>query len=215
MSGFICMATMPLGSNPRATAHHPLNHNHRPGLPICSHGTPGRFAQADGLFQVTVAPFRGSCNDVLSQAIRVAGQGSRVMIAQFLNGGINQGPERATKLCGSLEWIRPDIDCCLVDPAAITPPHRQAVKAVWAASRQQLLSGALDLMVLDELGLALEFGLLEEDNVLNALRKRPASLDLTLIGSAIPNTILDMANQVTRLRCRPSSALQPASHAEK
>ena len=206
---------MPLGSNPRATAHYPLNHNHRPGLPICSHGTPGRFAQADGLFQVTVAPFRGSCNDVLSQAIRVAGQGSRVMIAQFLNGGINQGPERATKLCGSLEWIRPAIDCCLVDPAAITPLHRQAVKAVWAASRQQLLSGALDLMVLDELGLALEFGLLEEDNVLNALRKRPASLDLTLIGSAIPNTILDMANQVTRLRCRPSSALQPASHAEK
>ena len=209
------MATMPLGSNPRATARYPLNHNHRPGLPICSHGTPGRFAQADGLFQVTVAPFRGSCNDVLSQAIRVAGQGSRVMIAQFLNGGINQGPERATKLCGSLEWIRPAIDCCLVDPAAITPPHRQAVKAVWAASRQQLLSGALDLMVLDELGLALEFGLLEEDNVLNALRKRPASLDLTLIGSAIPNTILDMANQITRLRCRPSSALQPASHAEK
>lgn len=206
---------MPLGSGPRATAHYPLNHSHRPGLPICSHGTPGRFAQADGLFQVTVAPFRGSCNDVLSQAIRVAGQGSRVMIAQFLNGGINQGPERATKLCGSLDWVRPAIDCCLVDPAAITPPHHQAVNAVWAASRQQLLSGALDLMVLDELGLALEFGLLEEDNVLNALRKRPASLDLTLIGSAIPNTILDMANQVTRLRCRPSSALQPASHAEK
>ena len=206
---------MPLGSGPRATARYPLNHSHRPGLPICSHGTPGRFAQADGLFQVTVAPFRGSCNDVLSQAIRVAGQGSRVMIAQFLNGGINQGPERATKLCGSLDWVRPAIDCCLVDPAAITPPHHQAVNAVWAASRQQLLSGALDLMVLDELGLALEFGLLEEDNVLNALRKRPASLDLTLIGSAIPNTILDMANQVTRLRCRPSSALQPASHAEK
>lgn len=211
------MATTPLGSNPpRATAgHHPLTHGHRPGLPVCSHGTPDRFAQPDGLFQVTVAPFRGSCNDVLSQAIRVAGQGSRVMVAQFLNGGINQGPERATKLCGNLEWIRPAIDCCLVDPSAITPPHRQAVNAVWAASRQQFLSGVLDLMVLDELGLALEFGLLEEDNVLNALRQRPASLDLTLIGSAIPDAILDMANQVTRLRCRPSSALQPASHAEK
>jgi len=209
------MATTPLGSNARATGHLPLNRNHRTGLPVCSQGTPDRFAQADGLFQVTVVPFRGSCNDVLSQAIRVAGQGSRVMIAQFLNGGINQGPERATKLCGSLEWIRPAIDCCLVDPSAITPSHRQAVNAVWAASRQQLLSGALDLMVLDELGLALELGLLEEGNVLNALRQRPASLDLTLIGSTIPNAILDMANQVTRLRCRPSLALQPASHAEK
>ena len=199
------MVTTPLGSNAHATGHHPLNSSHRPGSPVRGHGTPDRFAQADGLFQVTVAPFRSSCNDVLSQAIRVAGQGSRVMIAQFLNGGINQGPERATRLCGSLEWIRPAIDCCLVEPAAVSPEHRQAVNAVWAVSRQQLLSGALDLMVLDELGLALEFGLLEEENVLKVLRQRPGALDLTLIGSAMSEAILDMANQVTRLRCRPSS----------
>lgn len=197
------MATTPLGSNPpRATGRHPLPHNHRPGLPVCSHGVPDRFARADGVFQVTVAPFRGSFNDVLSQAIRVAGQGSRVMVAQFMNGGINQGPERATKLCGSLEWIRPAIDCSLVDPAAITQVHRQAVNTVWAVCRQQLLSGILDLMVLDELGLALKFDLLEENNVLSALRQRPASLDLTLIGSEIPDAILEMANQVTQLRGR-------------
>ena len=193
------MVTTPLGSNAHATGHHPSTGNYRPGLPA-GHGAPSRFAQADGLFQVTVAPFRGSCNDVLSQAIRVAGQGSRVMVAQFLSGGINQGPERATKLCGSLEWIRPAIDCCLVDPSVITQAHRQAVKAVWAVSCQRLLSGAVDLMVLDELGLALQFDLLEEDKVLKALQQRPAPLDLTLIGSAIPEAILEMANQVTRLR---------------
>ena len=196
---------MPLGSNAHVRGHHSLNSSHRPGLPVHGHGIPDRFAQADGLFQVTVAPFRGSCNDVLSQAIRVAGQGSRVMIAQFLNGGIHQGPERATKLCGTLEWIRPAIDCCLVEPAAITPQHHQAVHAVWAASCQQLVSGALDLMVLDELGLALELGLLQEENVLKALRQRPTSLDLTLVGSVMSEAILDMANQVTRLRCRQSS----------
>jgi len=199
------MVTTPLGNNAPATGYHPLNSSHRLGSSVRNHGTPNRFARADGLFQVTIAPFRGSCNDVLSQAIRVAGQGSRVMIAQFLSGGINQGPERATQLCSSLEWIRPAIDCCLVNPAAITPQHHQAVNAVWAASRQQLLSGVLDLMVLDELGLALEFGLLEENNVLKVLRQRPASLDLTLIGSVMSEAILDMANQVTRLRCRHSS----------
>jgi len=161
-------------------------------------------AQADGLLQVSLAPFRGSFNDVLSQAIRVAGQGSRVMIAQFLNGGISQGPQGATRLCGNLEWIRPAIDCCLVDPSTITPHHRQAVQGVWVACRQQLLASDLDLMVLDELGLALEFGLIEEESVVTALQQRPASLDVTLIGSAIPQSILAMANQVTQLRC-PSS----------
>jgi len=199
------MVNTPLGNNAPATGYHPLNSSLRLDSPVRNHGTPHRFARADGLFQVTVAPFRGSCNDVLSQAIRLAGQGSRVMIAQFLSGGINQGPEQVTRLCGSLEWIRPAIDCCLVDPAAITPQHHQAVNAVWAVSRQQLSSGGLDLMVLDDLGLALEFGLLEEGHVLKALRQRPASLDLTLIGSAMSEAILDMANQVTRLRCRRSS----------
>ena len=203
------MVTTPLGSNARSTGPHLPNSSHRPGLPVHGHGAPDRFAQADGVFQVTVAPFRGSCNEVLSQAIRVAGQGSQVMITQFLNGGINQGPERPTKLCSSLEWIRPAIDCCLVDPSAITPQHREAVKAVWAASYQRLLSGFLDLMVLDELGLALKLDLLEEDNVLSVLRQRPASLDLTLIGSDVPEAILEMANQVTRLRCRHSSGGLP------
>ena len=44
-------------------------------------------AQPEGLLQVHTAPFRGSFGSVLSQALRTAGLGSRVLVSQFLGTG--------------------------------------------------------------------------------------------------------------------------------
>ena len=45
--------------------------------------------------------------------MRAAGLGSNVLIAQFLRGGVNQGPNGAVNLCGRIDWLRPDIETCL------------------------------------------------------------------------------------------------------
>jgi cob(I)alamin adenosyltransferase len=138
--------------------------------------------QPDGLLQIHTAPFRGSFSSVFSQALRSAGLGSRVLITQFLKGGVDQGVERSLWLCGRLQWMRP------------------AVQAVWEATRERLLNGSLDLVVLDELGLALELGYLEADDVLSTLEQRPAHLDVILTGPSMPPALLAMADQLTQLR---------------
>jgi cob(I)alamin adenosyltransferase len=155
--------------------------------------------QPEGLLQVHTAPFRGSVSTVLSQALRTAGLGSRVLISQFLKGGVEQGPERALTLCGRLQWLRPAMEVCLDGPQA-SPPCREAVAAVWAHSRAQLLEASVDLMVLDELGLALAYGYLELDAVVATLEQRPAQMDVILTGPAIPEPLMAMADQVTQLR---------------
>ena len=45
----------------------------------------------EGQLQVHTAPYRGSFSSVLSEAMRAAGLGSRVLISQFLKGGVQQG----------------------------------------------------------------------------------------------------------------------------
>lgn len=188
-------ATTPVSSASPRPASAARRYRPQPGHRPVQH----RSAQPEGLLQVTTAPFRGSFNGVLSQAIRAAGQGSRVLIAQFLKGGVNQGPRGAVWLCGRLEWMRPAIDCCLHEDG-VAPEHQQAVQEVWAVTRERLLDNSVNLMVLDELGLALKFGLLDNSDVVSTLKQRPASLDLTLLGSGIPADILAMANQITELR---------------
>jgi cob(I)alamin adenosyltransferase len=162
--------------------------------------------EPEGLLQIHTAPFRGSFGAVFCEALRSAGLGSRVLVSQFLKGGVDQGPGRSLRLCGRLEWLRPAMDLCLEVPAVALaetpegPGVRAAVAEVWASSREQLLAGSLDLLVLDELGLAIELGYLAIGEVAATLEQRPCHLDVILTGPAMPASLMAMADQVTELR---------------
>jgi len=165
--------------------------------------SPRLAAQPEGLLQVHTAPFRGSFSGVFSQALRTAGLGSRVLISQFLKGGVDQGLERSVWLCGRLQWLRPAVAACLAEPAlaaSVAPADREAVLEVWAYTRDQLLAGGLDLLVLDELGLAVELGYLSAVDVTAVLEQHPSHLDVILTGPSMPPALLAMADQVTQLR---------------
>jgi cob(I)alamin adenosyltransferase len=162
-------------------------------------------ARPEGLLQIHTAPYRGSFAAVYSQALRNAGLGSRVLVSQFLKGGVDQGVAGSLRLCGRLQWLRPAVPLCLeAPPAGALPaelePARAAVREVWEYSRAQLLAGSVDLMVLDELGLAVELGWLEAAEVSEALERRSAHLDVILTGPAMPAALMAMADQVTELR---------------
>ena len=88
-------------------------------------------AQQEGLLQVHTAPFRGSFSGVFSQALRSAGLGSRVLISQFLKGGVEQGLERSVWLCGRLQWLRPAVASCLAQPAATDEVGRAEREGLW------------------------------------------------------------------------------------
>ena len=68
-------------------------------LPLVSE-PPLYLVEPEGQLQVHTAPYRGSFASVLSQAMRAAGLGSRVLISQFLKGGVQQGPAGRVQLCG-------------------------------------------------------------------------------------------------------------------
>ena len=177
--------------------------------PVVSVSSPPllHLVSPEGQLQVHTAPYRGSFAGVLSQALRTAGLGSRVLIAQFLRGGVNQGPDGCLELCGRLKWVRPDVERCL-DLPAMHSDHgqcadedaRSAVIAVWNLCREHLLAGDLDHLVLDELGLAIELGYLTEDEVLPILERRPGSMDVILTGTSLPMSLISIADQVTELR---------------
>ena len=152
---------------------------------------------------------------MLSQALRTAGLGSRVLVSQLLKGGVDQGLESSLWLCGRLQWLRPGVPYCISEPAAsqseelaaqslaaqsLAAQSLAAVQQVWAYSREQLLSGAVDLLVLDELGLAVELGYLDKAEVLATLERRPVHLDVIVTGPAMAPELMAMADQVTKLR---------------
>lgn len=175
-------------------------------VPANNHWPPLHLVKPEGQLQVHTAPYRGSFSVVLSEALRAAGLGRRVMVSQFLKGGVSQGAQGAIHLCGRLEWLRPSISCCLVgnDKQDFFSENKsnaiKAVKEIWEICKDHILAGDLDQLVLDEVGLAIEFGYLKENELINTLEQRPGEMDVILTGPSIPNRVICMADQVTELR---------------
>jgi cob(I)alamin adenosyltransferase len=153
----------------------------------------------EGLIQVFTSCHRDFFTNVMAQSLRIAGQGTPVLIVQFLKGGINQGPENSTQLGKYLDWIRCDLPRH-IDTAQLDDKEAIALKNLWQHTQTKVNEGKYSLVVLDELSLAINFGFISESEVLSFLTNRPANVDIIFTGSEMPKSLLDIADQITEIR---------------
>ena len=153
----------------------------------------------EGTVQVFTSPHRSFFTNVMVQAMRVAGQGQAVLIVQFLKGGIEQGVEHPMQFGQGLEWVRADIGRCLKADDA-TEAERTAIAQLWQHTETVVMQGRYSMAVLDELSLAIQFGLISEAAVLQLLKERPPQVDVILTGPDMPESLLAIADQVTEFR---------------
>ncbi len=167
-----------------------------------------KIISSQGQLQVFSSPYRGSFSSVLSEALRSAGLGSKVLISQFLKGGVSQGPRNTISLCGGLEWLRPNIYGCITSPinpsfntSLETQEIKKAIRDVWEVCKELIHTNSLDKLILDEIGLAIEYGFIKEKELITALENRHESIDVIFTGPSIPSKVFSMADQITQLRC--------------
>jgi cob(I)alamin adenosyltransferase len=155
-----------------------------------------------GLIQVFTSSYRSFFTSVMAQALRIAGQGTPVLIVQFLKGGIRQGQNNPIVLGQNLNWIRCDLPRC-IDTPHLDDTETEALDSLWQHTLSVVSDGKYSLVVLDELSLAMNFGLIPEAEVLEFLTNRPPHVDIILTGAEMPKTILDLADEITEIR-RPN-----------
>ncbi|MDF5720574.1 MAG: P-loop NTPase family protein [Rhizonema sp. PD37] len=153
----------------------------------------------EGLVQVFTSSHRNFFTSVMAQALRTAGQGTPVLVVQFLKGGIRQGHKYPIKLGQKLDWIRCDLPRC-IDTPNLEENETHAIQNLWQYTQSIVIEGKYSLVVLDELSLAMNFGLIPETEVLAFLLKRPAHIDIIFTGTEMPKSILDLADQITEIR---------------
>ncbi|MEB3338838.1 MAG: P-loop NTPase family protein [Leptolyngbyaceae bacterium] len=152
-----------------------------------------------GLVQVFTSSHRSFFTSVMAQALRIAGQGTPVLVIQFLKGGIGQGTSHPVSLGQNLDWMRCDLPRC-VDTPHLDEAETRSLLDLWEYTQKVVLQGKYGLVVLDELSLAINFGLIPEIEVIAFLEKRPSHVDVILTGPEMPRSLLDMADQITELR---------------
>ena len=164
-----------------------------------------RFTQ-NGQIQIYKSSYRGSYSSIIRDCLRNAALGRKVLLIQFMKGGVKQGIANAVKLCGNLTWVRPSNSFDLYNSEEIennknlkTSIHESTYE-LWDFCKKELLSGKNDQIILDEIFLAIEMKIIDKDDLISTLENRFISGDVILTGTGIPKDLLLMANQITELR---------------
>ena len=164
-----------------------------------------KFTQ-NGQIQIYQSPYRGSYSSIISDSLRNAALGRKVLLIQFMKGGVKQGVNNSVKLCGNLTWVRSSHSFDQYNSEAIENNqnlkksiHESTVE-LWNFCKKELLSGKNDQVILDEIFLAIEMKIINKDDLISTLENRFISGDVILTGTDIPKDLLLMANQITELR---------------
>ncbi|MEA3346253.1 MAG: cob(I)yrinic acid a,c-diamide adenosyltransferase [Chloroflexota bacterium] len=151
-----------------------------------------------GLVQVYTGDGKGKTTAALGLALRAAGHGLRTYIGQFIKGwetGELKGAELLVQAYLTIEQFG-DRHFVLTkgDPqqAALA---RRGLRRV----RHVLLSDEYDIVVLDEINVALTLELVSLEDVLALLEERPSGVELVLTGRGAPQELISRADLVTEM----------------
>jgi len=76
----------------------------------------------------------------------------------------------------------------------------EAARKGFQESREAMLSGRYDLVVLDEINIAVEKGLVEEAALLELVAEKPENAELVLTGRYARESVIEAADLVTEMR---------------
>ena len=163
------------------------------------------FSQ-NGQIQIYQSSYRGSYTSIIRDSLRNAALGRKVLLIQFMKGGVNQGVDHAVKLCGNLTWIRSSHSFDQYNSEAIQNNKNlkksiyESTIELWNFCKRELQSGENDQIILDEIFLAIDMRIIDKDDLISTLENRFISGDVILTGTDIPKDLLLMANKITELR---------------
>ncbi len=156
-----------------------------------------------GLVLVLTGDGKGKTTSCLGMAIRAVGYGMHVAMIQFIKGSLHYGElDGAKRLAPEFELT--PMGKGFVGIMGDTLPfaeHAAAAKKALAAARRKMLSGRYDVVILDEVNVALHLGLLEASDVVALVREKPETVHLILSGRNAREEIVGLAHLVTEMRC--------------
>ncbi len=173
---------------------------------ICTGNKHRKRFTHNGEIQIYQSPYRGSYSSIIRDSLRNAALGRKVLLIQFMKGGVKQGVPNAVNLCGNLTWVRSSHSFDQYNSEEIENNKNlkksihESTNELWNFCKQELISGEKDQIILDEIFLAIEMKIIEKDDLISTLENRFISVDVILTGTGIPKDLLLMANQITELR---------------
>ncbi|MBM9537711.1 cob(I)yrinic acid a,c-diamide adenosyltransferase [Desulfobulbus alkaliphilus] len=151
-----------------------------------------------GLVQVYTGDGKGKTTAALGLAIRAAGAGLRVYLGQFIKNAEYSELKILQRLADVITVEQFGRGCfLLVEPGQEdVDAARQGLTAV----EQALVGGRYDVVIADEINVAVALKLLGEGDLLALIARKPSEVELVFTGRGAPPSVLERADLVTEMR---------------
>jgi len=149
------------------------------------------------MIQVYTGKGKGKTTAALGLAIRAAGAGLKVYIGQFIKGK-EYSELKALKKFKNIKVERFGRGCFIKK----TPAKKDIELANRGLKRirEILVKRIYDLVILDEINIALHLGLLDLKDVIQVIKKTPKKTELVLTGRHAHRKIIEIADLVSDIK---------------
>ena len=154
-----------------------------------------------GLIQVYTGDGKGKTTAALGLALRAVGRGLRVVMIQFLKGDRETGELNMARRLFPEFVIKPMGREGFINPASPRPEDLSLSQRALEEARKVLREKACDLLILDEINVAVSIGLVPEQAVLDLMDGKPPHVELILTGRNAPMSFMERADLVTTMEC--------------
>lgn len=151
-----------------------------------------------GLIMVYTGPGKGKTTAAVGQAIRALGHGYRVYMIHFMKGR-DYGEFLSLENFSSATVVKAGRDE-FVKRGDPDPVDLELAKKGFTQASEALQSKVYDIVVLDEINVAMDFDLIPVQEVVDLLRNKPAGVDVILTGRNAPAEIIDVADLVSEVK---------------
>ena len=151
-----------------------------------------------GLVQIYTGNGKGKSTAAFGLAFRAAGRGLNVLVLQFLKPAVGYGEQISCERCPNITLLSMGLDHFVSKK-----PKQEDIDAARAAldkSCELMNTGKYDVVILDEALNAVRLNLLTDAEIIEALKRRPAHVEVVMTGRGITPALEEYADLVTEMK---------------
>jgi len=148
------------------------------------------------LVEIFTGDGKGKTSAALGMALRALGHGLRVYIVFFMKGDFPYGEQKILSQLSNVTFDRFGFQD-FVNPANVKPEEKEEARKALEAARKAVLSLKYDVVILDEVNVAIAWKLIELADVIKLINDKPKNVELVLTGRYADSKLIELADLVT------------------
>jgi cob(I)alamin adenosyltransferase len=151
-----------------------------------------------GLIHVYTGNGKGKTTAAIGLSVRALGHNAKVHIIFFMKGNFPYGEREILSQLPNLSFQVFGHEH-LIDPNNLKEEEKEQAREALKASQTALESGRYDLVILDEINVASAWKLIDVEDVIKLIDRKPPKVEIVLTGRYADRRLIDKADLVTSM----------------